>query len=130
MPRKHKRAKTSLVKPKSRARQPTDWEATLSVQLSVSGIKEWVREYRFHPTRMWRFDFAWPQIKLAVEIQGGGRNGRHLRYTGYKGDCEKLCEAVAHGWAVLYVVGEQVKSGEALEWIMRSILERERVMRT
>ncbi len=28
-------------------------------------------EYRFHPTRLWRFDYAWPQERLAVEFDGG-----------------------------------------------------------
>src|ERR1044072_3735597 len=34
-------------------------------------LPEPLPEYRFHPTRKWRFDFAWPEHKLALEIQGG-----------------------------------------------------------
>ena len=30
-----------------------------------------VREYIFHPKRKWRFDFYFPERKLAVEIEGG-----------------------------------------------------------
>lgn len=30
-----------------------------------------VHEHRFHPDRMWRFDFAWPDRKVAIEFQGG-----------------------------------------------------------
>lgn len=30
-----------------------------------------IPEYRFHPTRKWRFDFAIPHIKVAIEIEGG-----------------------------------------------------------
>ena len=38
------------------------------------------REYKFHKTRKWRFDFAYPDIQLAVEIDGGqwrAGGGRH-----------------------------------------------------
>lgn len=44
-----------------------------------------VAEYRFHETRKWRFDHAWPDRKLALEIDGGvwqnggGRHNRRMR---------------------------------------------------
>jgi hypothetical protein len=45
-----------------------------------SGIQVPTREYVFAPPRKWRFDFAWPDIKLAVEINGGiWNNGRDNR---------------------------------------------------
>ncbi|EPP5336614.1 hypothetical protein ACUSRM_000689 [Vibrio alginolyticus] len=28
-------------------------------------------EYRFHETRRWRFDFAYPDQQLAIEVEGG-----------------------------------------------------------
>jgi len=63
-------------------------------------------EYQFHPTRKWRFDFAIPSIKLAVEYNGhgstgGGHIGRHASITGMSGDCEKLNQAQALGWTVI-----------------------------
>ena len=30
-----------------------------------------VAEHRFHETRRWRFDFAWPDHRVALEIAGG-----------------------------------------------------------
>src|SRR5678815_1231604 len=56
------------------------------------------REYRFHDARKWRFDFAWPEIKLAVEIEG---QGRHQTFIGFRRDCDKYNEALALGWRVL-----------------------------
>lgn len=45
------------------------------------------REYVFHPKRKWRFDFAWPHIKLAVEVEGGVHaGGRHNRGSGFVAD--------------------------------------------
>ena len=59
------------------------------------------REYKFHPTRRWRFDFAWPEKKVAVEIEGGVYiDGRHTRGKGYERDLEKYNAAVTDGWKV------------------------------
>ena len=35
-------------------------EETFAAQLKADGFPPFEREYRFHPTRRWRFDFAWP----------------------------------------------------------------------
>jgi len=61
-----------------------------------------VREFHFHETRKWRFDFAWPGQKVAAEIHGGSfSGGRHNTGTGQAKDCEKQREAVLLGWRVL-----------------------------
>ena len=57
-----------------------------------------VREHMFHPTRKWRFDFAFPSVKLAVEIEGWGR---HQRRVGFSLDCEKYNTAESMGWRIL-----------------------------
>ena len=60
------------------------------------------REHKFHESRKWRFDFAWPAIKLAVEIQGGSFvRGGHNRGPQQAKDYEKLNEAQLAGWRVL-----------------------------
>lgn len=60
------------------------------------------REHRFHPTRDWRFDFAWPALKVAVEVEGGTWvTGRHSRGSGFAKDAEKYNAAVGLGWFVL-----------------------------
>lgn len=33
-------------------------------------------EYRFHPAREWRFDFAIPERHVAIEVEGGAFIGR------------------------------------------------------
>lgn len=68
-----------------------------------------VREYRFKPERKWRFDFAWPTAKIAVEIEGGTRHrSRHTSGAGFQADCEKYNEAAFHGWLVLRLTTEMV----------------------
>ena len=60
-------------------------------------------EYRFHPVRKWRFDFAFPDQKVAVEMEGllPGAGGRHQRITGYRADTKKYNAATCLGWRIL-----------------------------
>jgi very-short-patch-repair endonuclease len=67
------------------------------------------REYRFDAVRRWRFDFAFPEIKLAVEIDGGvWTRGRHTRGAGYGGDMEKFNAATLAGWRVLHYTPQNI----------------------
>lgn len=76
------------------------------------------RELVFHPTRKWRFDFAWPREKVALEVDGGVfTGGRHTRSTGFQEDCVKFNEAALLGWSVLRVTTTHVGSGVALRWV-------------
>lgn len=60
------------------------------------------REYQFHPERKWRFDFAYPDLKIAIEAEGGiWSSGRHTRGSGFIKDCEKYNQAAILGWRVL-----------------------------
>lgn len=58
-------------------------------------------EHLFMATRKWRFDRAWPEQRVAVELEGGvWSNGRHTRPAGYEADCAKYNAATALGWRV------------------------------
>jgi very-short-patch-repair endonuclease len=72
-----------------------------------------VREYVFHPKRKWRFDFYFPEHKLAVEVEGG-TNGRHQRIGGFIGDAHKYNAAAIMGILVLRYTTAMVMSGEAI----------------
>lgn len=100
-----------------------DWEKELRLQIAArKEIPTPNTEFVFHPLRKWRFDFAWPTVQLAVEIQGGVfGQGRHTQGKGYTEDCEKMAEAVCLGWRVMYVTSEQVKNGQALRWVERAL---------
>lgn len=51
--------------------------------------------------RRWKFDFAIPEHKIAIEMEGIGGKSRHTSITGYPKDCEKYNVAVILGWSVL-----------------------------
>ena len=102
-------------------------EIELAQQIKLAGLPEPEEEYRFSSDRRYRFDFAWPHIAMAVEVEGGiWTNGRHTRGTGYKDDCKKYNYAQSRGWMVLRYPGDMVTSGEALEQITELIRIRER----
>ena len=74
------------------------------------------REYRFAPPRRWRFDFAFPDLRLAIEVEGGTWvSGRHNRGAGFERDCEKYNTAVTLGWRVLRFTRGMIDDGLALE---------------
>ena len=67
----------------------------------IPGV-EVVKEHMFHYTRKWRFDYAIPDLKIAIEIDGSvWEYGRHNRPQGYINDMEKLNNAASQGWLVL-----------------------------
>jgi hypothetical protein len=68
-------------------------------------------EYRFFLDRRWRFDFAFPSRKVAIEIDG---RGRHQTVTGVRSDCEKYNTAILCGWAVLRIPTSDLKGKD--EW--------------
>jgi len=73
-------------------------------------IPEPIREYQFAPPRRFRFDFAWPDQRVAVEIEGGEYVcGRHTRGRGFSVDCEKYNLAVMANWRVLRFAGQVVR---------------------
>lgn len=88
---------------------------------------ECVREYRFHPTRQWRFDYAIPDLRIAIEIDGGiWINGRHNRASGYLGDMEKFNAAATLGWVVLKFTPKEQYTAKALDLITLTVAERKR----
>jgi hypothetical protein len=107
----------------SRSKLEIAMQGVINTALSqFPGMAQPDTEYRFHDTRQWRFDFAWPDYCLAVEVEGGQWiNGRHQRGKGFEDDCEKYNEAALDGWMVFRFTGDMVKDGRALEMLLRCL---------
>ena len=116
------------------------WETVFAKQLTVWGW-DFIREYQFHPTRRWRFDFITAQgrddpeamlrmvqqipqyiqrVCIAVEIEGAVGWGRHTRRQGFMDDCVKYNTAASMGWRVFRFPSEQVKDGSAIKFLMEN----------
>ena len=77
------------------------------------------REYVFAPPRKWRFDFYFPDNKLAVEIEGG-YGGRHQR-GGFEKDMEKYNTAAKMGIIVLRYTTRMVMDGTAINDVLEAL---------
>jgi len=72
-----------------------------------------VAEYRFHPERKWRFDWAWPSIHVAIEYEGGTwSRGAHVRGAHFSSDCEKYNAAQIRGWKVFRLTADMLRTGQ------------------
>lgn len=81
-------------------------------------------EVKFHPTRRWRFDFAFPAQKLAIELEGGvWTRGRHTRGGGFIEDCNKYNAAIECGWTVLRYTSDHLKNPKAVIEQIERVLE-------
>ena len=112
-------------------------EITLYFQIKALGLPLPEREYRFAAEHVgkgqcirqrlhqaglkdWRFDFAFIEQKLAVEVEGGAFvNGRHTRGVGFTADIWKYHQAMSLGWTVYRCDGALVRNGEAVGLIER-----------
>ncbi len=82
-----------------------------------------VTEHRFHPTRKWQFDYAWPDRKLALEVEGGiwrKGGGAHSHPTNIVRDCEKYSEAAILGWRILRVPPESLRT-VGVDYVTRAL---------
>lgn len=86
-----------------------------------------VPEYKFHSERMWRFDYSYPDQKVAIEVEGLVRpwqKSRHTTNNGYKDDCEKYNNAIVLGWRVLRFTQDMILKKETFEILRQTLLTR------
>ncbi len=85
-------------------------EAMFLVTWKAIGGRSPITEMKFDPKRRWRFDMAWPESKIALEIEGGvWSGGRHTRGAGFIKDAEKYNRAAMMGWRVLRITPDQIQ---------------------
>lgn len=107
-------------------------EIVFAALIKRDGLPEPEREYRFHKDRKWRFDYAWPGHKVALEVEGGvfgftdkhgvrRSGGAHSSITGIKRDIEKYNHAAAMGWLVIRCVPSDLKKWETLAYVKAAL---------
>ena len=79
-------------------------------------------EHRFHPTRKWRFDYAWEDHRVALEVEGGvWVGGRHTSGAGFVKDMEKYNEAACLGWRIIRCQPRELCSIKTVDNIKRAL---------
>ncbi|HDN9789325.1 TPA: hypothetical protein P2L97_000465 [Aeromonas salmonicida] len=113
---KHPKAKR-VVEQAKKAQQVGTLHQRVLAQLV--GLPEPTTELVFHPKRKWRFDYAWEEQMIALEIHGGIHSGgRHTRGRGFVEDRAKMNEASLLGWMVIEATPEHIKSGQLRAWLL------------
>lgn len=132
--RKEQKALGLPVAPVKRQQAPEQARELFLAMCKAHKLPEPVPEYKFHPTRKWRFDWAWPgedqqegetwaPESVALEVEGGVfmKDGGHRGMGRFLRDIEKYNEAAIMGWTVIRVTTDHVKSGEAFALVRRAL---------
>ncbi len=83
---------------------------------------ECVKEFKFHPVRKWRFDYAIPEHKIALEVEGGvWTGGRHTSSVGFMKDMEKYNTATLMGWRVFRTTPDELYRLKTLNLLKTAI---------
>lgn len=105
-----------------KADKPLDPEKVFRALLRRECIAQPIAEFRFAAPRRWKFDYAWPDYGVALEVEGGvWTRGRHTRGAGFLKDCEKYNAAAIRGWLVLRTVPSMLSTLETMV-MLRSVI--------
>lgn len=101
-------------------------EQTLAYQCIADNLLGFIQNYIFLANRKFELDFAWPDYRVGVEINGGvWSKGAHGRPLAILRDMEKSNLLVLSGWKVLRYTPSEVSTGIALEGL-KKLLTRSR----
>jgi very-short-patch-repair endonuclease len=95
-------------------RKESEIERRFAQQIRAAGLPEPEREYYHITGRDFRLDFAWPAIKLGVEVQGMA----HRIKGKFHADMEKRILAQINGWLVMEISGDMVRHDTAIAWLV------------
>lgn len=96
-------------------------EESMLAQIREAKLPEPEREVRFS-YRRFRFDFAWSEPKIALEVEGGvWVSGRHGSGKGMDSDATKYNIAALLGWKVIRVTTNMVRDGRAIEFVKQAL---------
>lgn len=102
------------------AKQPLRDVFTVICKTDLKEVCE--KEFKFHPVRKWRFDYAFPEHKIALEVEGGvWTGGRHTSSVGFLNDMEKYNTATLMGWRVFRTTPDDLYRKKTLDLIKNAI---------
>lgn len=78
-------------------------------------------EFAFCQFRNWRADFAWPEHRLILEVQGGHWTKGHGMGSNARGDMERQAYATLAGWRMLYVMPEQLITKRTINLVKHAL---------
>ena len=91
-------------------------EEMFALQCEQAGLPTPLREYAAVPGRRFRWDFAWPDQRVLVELNGGTyAHMGHSTGTGIARDYEKSNLAMLAGWRTFVFDRRMVEAGTALD---------------
>jgi len=88
---------------------------SIPLEREYSDIEAWETDYlerkKEKPrSRRYRLDFAHPETRTGIEIQGAVYSGgRHVRGSGYERDCRKYNIAYTSGWTIFLLTSAMAK---------------------
>lgn len=101
---------------------PKGNEAIFYALLKRAKLPRPVPEFKFHPTRKHRMDYAWPEHRLALEVEGGvWTGGKHGRGSGIVKDMEKSSLAAEEGWRMIRVTPAKLCSEATITYITNAL---------
>lgn len=112
-PEEYKRARAKAVR--------EQLEADFFVQFRGSGVPAPATQVKHVPGRAFRLDFAWPELKLGVEVDGGikSRQKSHTSVGGILRDIEKHNSGIEQGWTVIRLHTDMVYDGSGFQLVKR-----------
>lgn len=76
--------------------------AILDMFKLTNQIEDFVTELQFSEGRRFRFDYAIPSLRIAIEYEGVfSKKSRHTTVNGFSEDCVKYNLATCSGWRIL-----------------------------
>lgn len=109
-----------VVKVTSHQKPVSEIEAIFDLQMRVEKLPKSQMNFQFDTSRGWMLDRAWPEYKLAVEIDGMV----HRIKDRFERDIEKFAFALIAGWTVLHVSGKNVHNRKGVEWLKQLMMQR------
>jgi hypothetical protein len=128
--------RADIPKPKRQPRAKSSAEELFWLACQHDHLEQPEREFCFamQMGRKWRFDFAWPLLRVAVEIEGLRKKfidgvpyaiGRHCTFKGFAEDCIKYAHANTLGWHVNRFNQALVRDGTAVKLTRQLLISRE-----